>query len=83
MPSELMPCLIRDCDNELVMPASWNDTLGIDALLDKGRRKEGTWEAGKKRKPFGLVLNASGDKVGNREDRKIGKSPDVLLTSWH
>ena len=39
-----MPCLIRDCDTDKCLLRSWAFLVGIDALFDKGRGKEGSWE---------------------------------------
>jgi len=43
-------------------------------LIRDGEKREagkpGSYEAGKKKKPFGLILNACGDTEGNWEDEK-------------
>ena len=53
----------------------WDPSELMPYWIRDGEKSEagkiGSWEAGKKRKPFGLVLNAWGDTEGTWEVRKM------------
>jgi hypothetical protein len=68
-----MPCLIRDCDIKIGRLSPCRVNVGIDALLDKGRGKEGSWEKEEALRAGFKRLRRERGKLRRYEARKMGK----------